>query len=351
MRSTVPIPIPGMGIPLSSPPIYSSSEKVPSKLSFSVVGVAVPRTAVQGTSSDGIGFGNRHKDNFNTKQQEGLYPDQLGYRQESTATSTSQSRSLDSRPSGLQSQHHYLEGQPTTHPLLSREDKSSGDELPKYSLSTPPKHPQRLFHPGYNASNVAINSDLMPQEQVGRNNLVYGMGSYVSDSGTSPGGGTPFYISAAAILSPNSSGPSYREHGFGGQEVRARNSSSSIGFISSEADCDVTAGVGVSGASPPYFGISAQLMSTSPEVGYGAPYSLERSQGTMTLYQSPAYRKSYRDDEGRLADSREQHNNQLIVSMTSPFSWSINLSAHFHLQLSFYQSVSSSFDILLQFVF
>ena len=300
----------------ASQPIYSSSEKVNSKLNSSVVGDIAPRTQVdQGTGSDGIGFGNRQKEISNLKQQHIYNADQLGCHHENAANFISQSRSLDSRPSGLQGQLQ----------VLHRQENSNGEDLPKYFLSTPPKHPQR--YPGSNTRNLGTTHDPQPAEQNIRYNLVPGMGSSVSDCGTSPGGGNPFYLSAATMFGPTSFGLNHREAGGGSQDVRARSSSSStsIGLIGSEADGDGTVGTGVGGASPPYLGFSTHLMSTSPEVGYGfgALNLSQRPQGTMTLYQTPDYRKSLKEDVHQSTDSREQQHNQLIVSLSQFYFFTI----------------------------
>lgn len=326
-----------MGTPQATQQIYSSSEKVRSKLNSSVVEDIAARTVVdQGTGNDGIGFGNRQKDILNSKQQHTYNPDQVGCRHENAATLISQSRSLDSRPLELQGPHGSIVGQLNPAQLLHREENSNGEDLPKYFLSTPPKHPQRFLYPGSNTRNLGTIHDPQPVEQNIRYNIVPGIGSSVSDSGTSPGGGNPFYLGAATMAGTTSLGLNHREVAGGGQDVRARSSSSSsstsMGLIGSEADCDGNVGTGVGGASPPYLSFSTQLMSTSPEVGYGfRTLNLsERPQGTMTLYQTPGYRQSLKEDGHQPIDSREQQHNRLIVSLVN-FTFSqftiINLSS------------------------
>ena len=308
--------------------LQSSSEKVHSKTSFSATG-GMEMRADAGSGGNGIGF-NRQRDNSSLKQQY-INHDQGRHRSGSVVSATTHSRSLDSRPQGLhqglntqtlqmgqagqggqgggqgqgQGQQRYTEGEQQP-PQTRLEEESSGNEM-NYSLSTPPKHPQRL---PYNNS--------QPPEQVNRYNLGSGVGSYVSESGTSPGGGTPFYLTAAAGAAPSGSGTTQKDGSSVGRgEPRARSGSAFSRLT--EAEGDGASGSGVPGVSPPYLEFSTHLQSTSPDVSrsYGALNGIERSQGAITLYQMPGHRGPVRRETDRHMDKLQQ--NQLVVRSFASF--------------------------------
>ena len=140
-------------------------------------------------------------------------------------------------------------------------------------------------------------------------------GSLASESGTSPGGGTPFYLNGAMIYPASGTSLNQKDPRFDG---RSRSISASTGFTGSEAEgYVVTSSVGP-GLSPPYLECSAQLMSTSPQVdirandGGGGGGQMERTLGAMTLYHVPTSKKYAMDERNESNDFGQQ--NQLLVS-------------------------------------
>lgn len=313
----------GTEIQQSSQLVQSSSEKTQSRFSFSAAGPTAYRNSVDtGNGADGIGFGNRQKEYTNLRPHQYSNPDEGGYRRDNVSVGV-QSRSLDSRPSGLHTQvaaqayeqSQNVGGQSIQTQQLRFEEDANGAELLKYSLSTPPKHPHRLQYASYHSgSNVGTIGATLQSDPSNRYNPTLGVGSYVSESGSSPGGGTPFYLPMAAVIGQTGTGANPKDGSAGRGESRARSGSNFTGLGLGETEGDVTGGGGVSAASPPYLGFSTHLMSTSPEIGHsnGAMNNLERSQGAITLYQTPGCRRSLRGE----AESRLQHNSQLVVSLS-----------------------------------
>jgi hypothetical protein len=306
----VPIPIPGMGLGSQQPVLHSSSEKSQSRSSMSSTGgiASYPASADRG-SMEGISVGGRSKDVLSAKSEKHSEEDQASHKRDVAST---HSRSLDSRPQEL---HHrgpgsnmYLEGRSPQlrHPRFEDEGSSG---LLNHQLVSAPKHSVKLPHV---ASNGRPNP-VQQQDQINRHSQGSAAGSLVSESGMSPGGGTPFYLNGAVVYPLTGTLGVPRDVG---REGRARSVSAFTGLTISETEGDGATGNGGSGLSPPYLEFSTQLMSTSPQAGTSigkvGMARLDRSQGALTLYQMPSQRTIAAEDRARSSDSA-LHQNQLAV--------------------------------------
>jgi hypothetical protein len=306
----VPIPIPGMGLGSQQPVLHSSSEKSQSRSSMSSTGgiASYPASADRG-SMEGTGVGGRSKDVYSVKSEKLSEEDQASHRRD---VATTHSRSLDSRPHEL---HHrgpggnmHLEGRSPQlrHPRFEDEGSSG---LLNHQLVTAPKHSVKSHHVAGNGRP----SPMQQHDQINRHSQGSAAGSLVSESGMSPGGGTPFYLNGAVVYPLAGTSGIPRDVG---REGRARSVSAFTGLTISETEGDGATGNGGSGLSPPYLEFSTQLMSTSPQAGTSigkvGMARLDRSQGALTLYQVPSQRASLPEDRPRSGDSAP-HQNQLAV--------------------------------------
>jgi hypothetical protein len=313
----VPIPIPGVGLGSQQPVLHSSSEKSQSRSSMSSTGgiASYPASADRG-SMEGTGVGGRSKDVYSVKSEKLSEEDQPSHRRDVAAT---HSRSLDSRPHEL---HHrgpgstmQLDGRSPQlrHPRF--EDGGEGSAgLLNHQLVTAPKHSMKSHHAAGNGRPNPMQLQQQQQhDQINRHSQGSAAGSLVSESGMSPGGGTPFYLNGAVVYPLAGTSGMPRDVG---REGRARSVSAFTGLTISETESDGATGNGGSGLSPPYLEFSTQLMSTSPQAGTSigkvGMARLDRSQGALTLYQVPLQRTSLAEDRPRSSDSL-LHQNQLAV--------------------------------------
>lgn len=291
----------------------------------SMSGIANYPASFDQMNADGNGGRNEERDKDSYGLQRGQQPGHADH-------STQHSRSLDSRPQELHSpvnmrwQRDQLQGRdqgqfgqtdgpsPPNHPMRF--------EDPGPSLATPPKHPQRpqqassssRYSSGLNLNqnHQGLSGAVASQDNVNRHGQASAAGSLVSDSGTSPGGGNPFFINGTTIYHAGVGGAVHRDSI--GREGRARSGSAFTG-MTSEAEGDAAIASGVSGISPPYLECSTQLMSTSPQVGVSVSSAgnrlLESQRGAMTLY-SIASRKGVSSERTSLGDV-DHHQHQITV--------------------------------------
>lgn len=299
-----------MGQGNQHPVLHSSSEKSQSRSSMSSTGgiTSYPAFTDRG-GNEGIGSGGRNKDVYSAKSEKLLQEDQASYRRDIAST---HSRSLDSRPQELypreQGNNVHLDGRSPQlrHPRFEDE---GAQELLNHQLGTAPKHSTKSHLVTGNGRN-----NLMQQhDQINRHSQGSAAGSLVSESGMSPGGGTPFYLNGAVVFPLVGTSGIPRDIG---REGRARSVSAFTGLTISETEGDGATGSGGSGLSPPYLEFSTQLMSTSPQagtsIGKAGIARMDRSQGALTLYHVPPQRTSITDDRIRPSDSA-LHQNQLAV--------------------------------------
>ena len=312
------------------PSHHSMSEKTqPRHHVSSMSGIANYPASFDQMNADGNGgrIDERNKDSYKRGQQ----PEHADH-------STQHSRSLDSRPQELhspvntrwQNQGGQLQGRdqgphgqtdglsPSNHPMRF--------EDPGPSLATPPKYPQRPQqassssrystgqNPYPNQNHQGFMGAVGSQDAVNRHSQGSAAGSLVSDPGTSPGGGNPFFINGTAVYHAAGGGVGQRDSI--GREGRARSGSAFTGITASEAEGDAAIASGVAGISPPYLECSTQLMSTSPQVGVsvinaGVNRLLESQRGAMTLY-SIASRKGVAGERAPIGDI-DHHQNQITV--------------------------------------
>lgn len=300
-----------MGLGSQQPVLHSSSEKSQSRSSISSTGgIASYSASADRGSVEGTGAGGRNKDVYSAKSEKLSEEDQTNHRRDVAST---HSRSLDSRPQDL---HHggpgsimHLEGRlpQLRHPRFEDEGGPSG--LLNHQLVTAPKHSVKSHH----ATGNGRPTPMQQHEQINRHSQGSAAGSLVSESGISPGGGTPFYLNGAAVYPLAGASGIPRDVG---REGRARSVSAFTGLTISETEADGTAGNGGSGLSPPYLEFSTQLMSTSPQAGTSigkvGTARLDRSQGALTRYQVPWQKTSLAEDRAKSSDSA-LHQNQLAV--------------------------------------
>lgn len=313
----MPIPIPGTGTgPRTQQPVqHASSEKTQSRSNtLSVAGIAQFPAPTDLGSDVTRGVGSRNRDVSYSEQVQTPLQDLNGNQRDAAPT---HSRSLDSRLNSLhpsarghaqgRDQGEYRPGLSPQHP----HDEPLGMNA---SLTPPPKHPQRpqSFR---NQSGAGGLSTVKEQDQMNRYTQPSVAGSLASESGTSPGGGTPFYLNGAMIYPASGTSLNQKDSRFDG---RSRSISASTGFTGSEAEgYVVTSSVGT-GLSPPYLECSTQLMSTSPQVdfrandGGGGAGKMERTLGAMTLYHVPTSKRYATDERNESNDLGQQ--NQLLVS-------------------------------------
>lgn len=278
---------------------HASSEKTQSRSNaLTVAGIAqfpAPADLGSGAGNRG-GVGSRNREISYSEQVQISLQDLNGIERDAAPT---HSRSLDSRlnslhPSATSRGHGQTRDQGDYRQSgLGLSPQHPYDETLGMNalLTPPPKHPQRpqSFRtlPGTGGL-----STVQEQDQINRHLQPSVAGSLASDSGTSPGGGTPFYLNGA-IIYPQGGGPlNLKDFRFDG---RARSISASNGLTASEAEGYVVTSSGGPGLSPPYLECSTQLMSTSPQIDIrgngGCAGQLEGTLGAMTLYHVPTSKK------------------------------------------------------------
>lgn len=298
---------------------HASSEKTQSRSNaLAVAGIAQFPAPADLSSGANRGVGSRNREISYSEQVQISLQDLNGIERDAAPT---HSRSLDSRLNSLHpSAASRGQGQGQGRDQgdyrqqglgLSPQHPYDGPLGMNALLTPPPKYPQRpqSFRtlPGTGGL-----STVQEQDQMNRHIQPSVAGSFASDSGTSPGGGTPFYLNGAIVYPPNGNPLNLKDFRFDG---RARSISASNGLTVSEAEGYVVTSSGGPGLSPPYLECSTQLMSTSPQMDIrgngGCAGQLEGTLGAMTLYHVPTSKKYAMEERNESNNFGSQ--NQVLV--------------------------------------